>query len=73
MHIFTLCHVKQGDIPVSIEAFMLTSSISRHVGSVFWTQFFRDAHKDRVCIRGWVFVPICERLNLYCVSSRKHE
>ena len=44
-----------GDVPVDSEAPVATSSISRFVGQ---TQFFRDAPRDRVCMRVFIGVNV---------------
>jgi len=42
-----------GNVPVDSETSMVTSSISRFDGS---TRFFKDAHRDNVCVRAFIGV-----------------
>jgi hypothetical protein len=57
------------DIHVDDETLLVTSGISRSVGA----QFFRGAHKGRVCVRVFIGMNVracCERLR-YTVSFKK--
>jgi hypothetical protein len=46
-----------GDVPVDSEASVVTSLISRSVGSVYWTRSLRDAHRlGCACVHG---VSVC--------------
>jgi hypothetical protein len=55
----------EGDVPIDSEALVVTSSISRPDGSVFWTLFLKNGHRGKV----WMRVFIAINVYTYVLSS----
>jgi hypothetical protein len=61
----------RGDVPVDSDTLLVTDFVNLKIKSA---QFFRDAHRDKMCVRVFIGVSahtyVYEYLHLYCISKK---